>query len=127
MSGLAREDCAKFRNRRVVTGLDAQGRSCVLFDGPPPQTTLSQQSGYATALLWRSNGACADEPPIEDAGAQTFSYRIEPAGSAFLMLRLPEATEEEAAAPGKPELHSSDRTDYIVVLEGEVTLVLEQG
>jgi mannose-6-phosphate isomerase-like protein (cupin superfamily) len=139
----------RLENRRVVTGLDAEGRSCVVFDGPPPvQKTAPDRPGYASALLWETREAPARNDGAEDAGARAFSYRLEPGGTAVLMFRQPGMevlrglSEEEVhkarhgglpkeyqdrALSAKPGMHATDTVDYVVVVEGEITLMLDAG
>ena len=99
--------------RRVVTGLAATGRSTVVIDGAIPHT-----EGHAAALAWRTaipadNAGSAD--PVEP-------YRIDMLHSGeanFAICRFP---------PHTPELmHATDTIDYLVILSGRVTLVLEEG
>ena len=101
------------KGRRVVTGLAANGRSAVLIDGAIPHT-----EGAPAALAWRAaipadNSGSAD--PVEP-------YRIDMLHSGeanFAICRFP---------PHTPELmHATDTIDYLVILSGRVTLVLEEG
>lgn len=100
-------------NRRVVTGLGEDGRSCVVIDGPIPQRNES----YA-ALAWR----CAI--PADNAGAEDqavpYSVDLLHSGEAnFAVCEFPPGTEAY--------MHATDTIDYLVVLSGRVTLVLENG
>ena len=99
--------------RRVVTGLDAHGRSTVLIDGPIPHADAG-----AAALAWRA------QIPADNSGAAdpVEPYRIDMLHSGhanFAICRFP---------PHTPELmHATDTIDYLVILSGRVTLVLEEG
>lgn len=100
-------------HRRVVTGLDDRGRSAVIIDGPIPRyNTIS------AALAWRS-AIPADNAGREDA-AVPYAIELLHSGHAnFAICRFPANT---------PELmHATDTIDYLVILSGRVTLVLEQG
>ena len=46
----------------VITGLDANGRSCVLIDGP------------AKMVIWSTAETPADNTSSEDAGGGTFRF-----------------------------------------------------
>ena len=101
-------------SRRVVTGLNAAGKSCVIIDGAVP--AMSDTGG----LIWRSAAIPADNSGHADASGQTFSMELlHGGGSSFMVVDF---------APGMPSFqHATDTLDYIVVLQGEVTLELEEG
>ncbi len=91
--------------RRVITGLDADGRSCFLFDGPSPM------------VVWQTDAALADNGTRHDAGGGTF--RFPDSGTLFCFSDF---------APGRgTATHASDTLDYIVVVSGEVIFVTETG
>jgi len=93
--------------RRVVTGLDADGKSCILIDGPADQ------------VIWATAETPVDNSGTADQGGG-FSFAFPRGGSKFVMLEMP---------PGDglfgPGMHATDTIDYIAVLKGEVVLVTE--
>ena len=97
--------------RRVVTGLDDAGRSCVLIDAPIRDFG---DGGYA----WRTATVPADNSGRADAAPDRFSYDLfHDGGSNFFVIEL---------APGdRSSTHATDTIDYIVIMAGEVTLELE--
>jgi quercetin dioxygenase-like cupin family protein len=96
----------------VVTGLDAEGQSCVIVDGPGHPLSATSQ------MLWRS-AVPADNSAMEDCEPAEFSFELMHAGSLFMRMEF---------QPGMREFwHATDSIDYIVLLEGEVTLMLEAG
>jgi quercetin dioxygenase-like cupin family protein len=99
--------------RRVVTGLDGAGRSCVVIDGP---VRAFDGGGHA----WRTASVPADNSSREDAALGAFSYDLfHDGGSNFFVIDL---------APGeRSSTHATDTIDYIVMMAGEVTLELETG
>ncbi len=104
-----------FNNRRVVTGLDATGKSCVISDA-----RLDQLPVCATdpTVIWQS-----DEFPASNAGhadgARAFSIDSFKSSNFWVMF---------SQAPGKPSAwHATDTLDYVVVLSGRVMLELETG
>lgn len=99
--------------RRVVTGLDGAGRSCVVLDGP---LRAFEGGGYA----WRTTQVPADNSGSGDNAPDGFSYDLfHDGGSNFFVIEL---------APGeRSSTHATDTIDYIVVMEGEVVLELESG
>lgn len=127
--------------RRIVTTKSATGRSRVLFDGHAPKimTVLTE--------LWRTGvaGVAVDED------ASLGSDRLDPpkGGSVFRFFEIAPASqnahlsddEKEAAAASwfeamdaahnrvdtrrDPSMHVSATTDYVVLLQGQITLVLD--
>jgi quercetin dioxygenase-like cupin family protein len=99
--------------RRVVTGLDAEGRSCVLIDGAVPRPASTSN------LVWQSS-LPADNSGSADAAAKAFEIAdVHHDGSNFLLIEF---------APGTvPGMHVTDTLDYFVMLSGSVTLELETG
>lgn len=98
--------------RRVITGLDANGKSCVIIDGDVPRPASTSN------LVWQS-ALPADNSGSEDA-ARTFDIAtVHHDGSNFLLIEF---------APGtKPGMHVTDTLDYFVMLSGSVTLELDTG
>lgn len=106
--------------RRVVTGLDAQGRSCVAIDGPPIPLGHGVNDGGG-GYLWRTAAVPADNAGSADiAIAPPFSYDWFHDGSTNFMVV------EQAPGPDA-YMHATDTLDYVVMLRGQVTLVLDTG
>ncbi|MET0363033.1 MAG: cupin domain-containing protein [Sphingobium sp.] len=100
--------------RRVVTGLDAEGRSTVILDGPVPQGPNG-----ATQLVWRTPALPADNSGTADASVPFGIDHLKDGGSTFSIVDLP---------VGLPRfMHATDTADYIVILSGEIVLELETG
>ena len=96
--------------RRVVTGLNEAGKSCVIVDGP------GLPYGQGARMIWRSE-VPADNSTQADCEPVAFSFDLMERGSMFIRMEF---------APGAAEFwHATDTIDYIVMLEGEVTLMLE--
>lgn len=101
-------------SRRVVTGLNAEGKSAAIIDGPlVPMST-------AGAMVWRTDAMPADNSGSADIAESPFSFALmEGGGSNFMVVEY---------AVGMEEFwHSTQTIDYIVMLEGEVVLQLEAG
>jgi quercetin dioxygenase-like cupin family protein len=99
--------------RRVVTGLDAEGKSCVLFDGELARPAATSN------LVWQSS-LPADNSGGADAAAKPFEIAtVHHQGSNFLLIQF--------AAGTVPGMHVTDTLDYFVMLSGSVTLELETG
>ena len=100
--------------RRIVAGLNAEGRSAVVIadDGPAPD--------LRTGLLWRTVAMPAIYVPGEDPAAVPYSFdMMHSGGTSFAVARFPPGF----VAP----IHATDTLDYLVVLSGELVLVLEEG
>ena len=112
--------------RRIVTGTDDAGRSCVVSDGAASDVP-------AFAELWQSAGG---DPRAGAPGAGGAPARLEPlpGGSSWRVFELP--PDEVVAAwlerQGLPEaersgFHRTDTLDYVMILDGQVTLELDRG
>lgn len=112
--------------RRVVTGTDESGRSYVLSDGAPGSV-----AGFAE--LWQSAGG---DPLAGAPGADGPPVSLEPApgGSSWRVFDLPpdEVVAAYLASQNVPEVeasgfHRTDTLDYVMILDGAVTLELDRG
>lgn len=106
--------------RRVVTGLNDQGRSCVILDGTGG---VASEVGARTILLWKSDQAPASNEGNADAADEPSSFNFARGGSKFVIVHFPPGTSENAGRG----MHASNTLDYGVVLSGRVTIVLEAG
>lgn len=112
--------------RRVVTGTNDAGRSFVSSDG-----AASQTPGFAE--LWV--GSARD--PLEPAAAAGDPWaRVEPppGATSWRIFDLPpdEVVAAYLASRELPEVeasgfHRTDTLDYVMILDGEVTLELDEG
>ena len=107
--------------RRVVAGLDAGGKSCVVSDtridfvGNPPVIEV--------ANVWTGKLGQADNAAPLDASVAPF--RVEQlAEPVYAMMFV-----EYAPGLGKDDtgMHFTNTADHFYVIEGEVVLVLESG
>ncbi|MCE2392789.1 MAG: cupin domain-containing protein [Proteobacteria bacterium] len=127
----------ELQTRRIVTGHDESGNSIVLFD--------DRHDYQGRVQVWTTEGSPADNSGHEDEAA-TRPPRLEapPQGSMFWLVRFPplkdldpERAEEDAArlaaegaathSGGQTPMHTTRTIDYMVVLEGEITLILDEG
>ena len=132
--------------RRVVTGHDERGKSMLLFDGP-----LSAGPVPHDRFVWTTNSEFAAATTTADAALRP--HRLEPlsGGSIFRVVEFPPekvmasftAAEKDAffrnmfagmdAAHCRvdmtrsPGMHKTSTLDYVVVLRGEITLLLDEG
>lgn len=124
--------------RRIVTGVDTNGKSVFEADDVPP-VTFSQEDelpGFNNVELWQTNKAMPNLSDIYNRDPNhKYDFNI-PAGIArFCTMRLPPLTKLIAHQEqiGKTVdlktfgLHKTNTIDYLILLEGEVTLILDTG
>jgi len=104
---------ANLAHRRVVTGLDGAGRSTVIIDGPIPRF-----NDVTAALAWRA-AVPADNSGSEDTAAPYEISMLQSGHANFAICEFPANTPEV--------MHATDTIDYLIILSGRVTLVLEDG
>jgi len=123
-----------WRARRVVTGEDESGNSCVISDGPPPGTKEPRPEDSAVAELWHLPG-----PPI---GVSSGGERPEgpweleplPGGITWRMIHFPPSDGSAADAnrddprysKDRPGFHRTDTIDFIQIAEGEIELEVDE-
>jgi len=130
--------------RRVVTGHDAQGRAVVVMDGPAA-SVLNRPSrpGVALTNLWATSDPPAiltDPDPVDrpvvlppPRGGTVFRIvQFDPedrqalagadGAAAFTDLG---AAHHAVASPRHPYMHRTDTVDYAVVLQGSITMLLD--
>ena len=139
--------------RRIVTGNDAQGRSCVLFDGPAPNVNPSAVAASAAMTdLWVWDRCPAPISGERDDGNLPFHFEpphagghlrivqsdpkprdYDPANDKYLVPEHPpKKTEGGTWERGGQNLyttriHKSETLDYGILLSGERILVTDDG
>lgn len=132
--------------RRVVTGHDSAGHSCVIEDGPASSVrTLAIRPGFQAVNLWRTSAAPApfDEP---DSIAAHVGISPPAGGTVLRIIDIPPEPKDPAALkamiqgtfgshfkdadryaeePKHPGMHRTSTIDYALILEGEVVAVLD--
>ena len=91
--------------RRVITGLDGDGRSCFLFDDS------------ARMVIWATDAVPADNTSSADGGGGPFCFPT--SGSSFAFADFPPG--------GGAAMHATDTINYVVVVSGEVWFMTETG
>ncbi|HEY8572277.1 cupin domain-containing protein [Phenylobacterium sp.] len=136
--------------RRIVTGVDAKGRSFVLSDGPTPNLFGPKGEPYLINF-WATKSAPADYSDARDPADHEIPLHPFPSGATFRFFRVPpesafagQSDEERRARTAAyyaqvgaadafvpegrhPAFHRTNSVDFIVLLEGEVTLMLDDG
>lgn len=132
--------------RRVVTGHDAQGRSCFIEDGPSPaQLLVPERPGYRVTNLWRTSRPAdvhaADDitehkgvlPPSGGTVLRIIDWPAEPERSpqeqrALLdqtFARLYPDAQRDVEDGEDPSMHRTSTIDYALVLEGEIVALMD--
>jgi mannose-6-phosphate isomerase-like protein (cupin superfamily) len=114
--------------RRVVTGIDEQGRSTVMSDGDAfggdawAEVWVSDPALGIDAVVDPHDGPLALEPPVGGTAWRVFAVPPD----AVLRERLARTA---SSIPGmEPDgFHTTSTVDYVMVLEGEIALELDTG
>ncbi|WP_342619442.1 cupin domain-containing protein [Rhodoferax sp. GW822-FHT02A01] len=137
--------------RRVVLRNDGNGKSFVHSDGDAPRAdTYASVSGFSSALLWatEANANLGVSTPGVDTSLNA-SFVPSPGETRLMFVTFPPDTvmmradfnpmafgaEFAQKAPGlaerfemdSPGMHTTDSIDYDVVLDGEITIELDEG
>ena len=135
--------------RRVVTGHDKNGKAIVISDGPAPVHTNPLRPGQMAHEIWKTK---AMPIPIfrDERDPMTEARQIHPPlrGTIFRISEVPPETDairnmtpekarqafravgnEAASTFGRggrhPMMHRTETIDYAVILEGELTMLLD--
>lgn len=134
--------------RRILTGDDANGRSSIVEDGPSPAVReVPERPGYRVTNLWCT--AAAPSPVnAPDSIAQHKGVSPPAGGTVLRIIDIPpdpvdpqalqrgiDATfgsmyrdAQHAPKPGEhPGMHRTATVDYALLLEGELTAIMEDG
>ncbi len=111
--------------RRIVTGHDADGVSVVLADGPVPITRELPEDGVAFHEVWATEGAPASvDPELNDPTLGPVTVPPPPLGTRIRINEfLPGHLDERQL---QSPVHRTQTIDYGIVLEGEITLILDK-
>ena len=140
--------------RRVVTGNDAHGKSKVVWDGPAPgMHEVSMGAGRGHIDFWIWNESPAPLSGTTDDGNLTYDFPGPPHGGHLRVVqgagRAPDydAAKDPHLVPPHPikehplgrrwdrggttshsgGMHKTETVDYAILLDGERTLVLDDG
>jgi len=144
---------ALYLGRRIVTGRDAQGRSIVISDGPPTnivENPADPERGHIN--FWRTMSMPASNAEFADPMAGPPCPLAPPKGGTMFRFFQIAPEKNEAGVPAEernrrmgqmfaaasaqdarvdttrhPSMHKTISLDYIVLLKGEVTALLDVG
>jgi quercetin dioxygenase-like cupin family protein len=107
--------------RRVITGHDEARVAKVLIDAPATNAKFPSP-GTVSTMIWCTDGAPAAIPAgdtPEDMGARIIGTAPPPKGTRFAVIDFP---------PGNaPHMHRTETIDYVIVLEGEIDMDMDQS
>jgi quercetin dioxygenase-like cupin family protein len=113
--------------RRVVTGHTPAGVSVVLSDGPVPVSKELPDDGVAFHEVWNTEGApariAATEP--SEPTERTLAVPPPPHGTRIRVNEFAPGHLDERGL--QSPVHRTASIDYGIVLEGEITLVLDDS
>ena len=132
--------------RRIITGHDKNGKSIITLDGPPARSIGEDVGGLFE--LWNTDGnqvissdmvdRADDEiilsPPRGGTKFRYFQINPLPKGVPDEILQdiAADAFEKVGAAHHRvdttkhPAMHKTETVDYIILLKGDVTLILDE-
>ena len=132
--------------RRIITGHNAEGQSVITIDGPPARSLSENEGGLYE--LWNTDGNeintlddidRADSevllsPPVGGTKFRYFQINPTPEGVPADLIEAATAAafEKMGAAHHRvdttrhPAMHKTKTIDYIILLKGDVTLLLDE-
>ena len=132
--------------RRIVTGHNENGKSIVTIDGPPARSIGEDVGGLfelwntdgneviSTDVIDRADDEIILSPPRGGTKFRYFQINPLPEGVPEDMLQeiAADAFEKVGAAHHRvdtskhPAMHKTETVDYIILLKGDVTLILDE-
>ena len=134
--------------RRVVTGVNAQGKSVIQEDAAVRKVrTVPERPGYASSEVWVTRGAPA---PIDDADLTATVSTVSPQGGGTILrvIEIPPEAKDPAerdrairatfsnlykdaahkpVGSAHPGMHTTETVDYALILSGEIYAVMDEG
>jgi hypothetical protein len=134
--------------RRIVTAIDAEGRSYIAADGvSAAMHTMPERPGYRANNIWRTVGSPA---PLAAADTITEHRGVmpPPGGSVIRVIDIPPESKDPAERKRQteavfakmfndakldsgharhPGMHITDTIDYAILLKGELVAIMDQG
>ena len=115
------------RPRRVVTGHSPDGVSVVVLDGPVPVSRDLPEDGVAFHEIWNTAGAPAPINAREETEPTERELAVPPPACGT-KIRINEFAPGHLNPHGlQSPVHRTQSVDYGIVIEGEITLVLDDS
>lgn len=136
--------------RRIVTGHSPSGKSIFVSDASTPRSTAFKHvPGFVTTLVWETPPNVTLPVPPGDSSTAATSWVPRPGGTNMMFVTFPPDAVmmrpgfDPAAAGGEymqvlpglaecferdsPGMHTTESTDYAMLIEGEIHLELDDG
>jgi mannose-6-phosphate isomerase-like protein (cupin superfamily) len=112
--------------RRVVTGHDASGKSVVIADGAPPQHHEMKGSKIGADFheIWNSSQAIPTLTSTEAREPNERAFTIMPPSGHLLRIIDIYPLKDGGS---RTVMHRTKTLDYVVVIEGEAVLILDDS
>jgi mannose-6-phosphate isomerase-like protein (cupin superfamily) len=112
--------------RRVVTGHDANGKSVVLSDGPPPQNHPMHGATIGADFfeIWNCVQAVPLLTSVEAREPNEREFTIMPVAGHLLRILDVYPLKEGGK---RTVMHRTETLDYVVIIEGELVLMLDDS
>ena len=108
--------------RRIITGHDEKGSARVIIDGEAMNIRTAAVPGQFSTLMWCTDSMPCDMPvgeKAEDMGGRILGTYPPVNGTRFMIAEYP------PGVTGK--MHRTETIDYIIVLDGEIDMELDEG
>ena len=110
--------------RTLITGVDAQGRSCVASDFPVETAGVPGIAGVTNAVVYRTE----ESPPPARPPARAHTVDVQlPPGIARVMIMEHLADQGRRDATTATTMHNTDALDIVYVIDGNAEFVLDDG
>lgn len=136
-------------SQRVVV-IERDGKSTINPDTEQPRVlNFEHTPGFAFSTLWETEPAARPAQPSEDPALTLRSFHPRPGGTVLMTMTVPPdevyfsedfnpalaGAEFAASTPGlaermeldAPGFHRTDTVDYVIVLDGQIVLVADEG
>ena len=132
--------------RRIITGHNENGKSVISIDGPPARSIGEEAGGLYE--IWNTEGSGLDSSSLKDRADIDILLSPVKGGTKFRYFQInpiPEGIPDEAIEAATAEafekigashhrvdtsknaaMHETDTIDYIILLKGDVTLILDE-
>jgi quercetin dioxygenase-like cupin family protein len=108
-----------FKIRRIVTTHDADGKAIIGMDTEIHSNPGVKDKNVQSAVLWATSQMPVDMSGNSDPAAAKLGLNPASNGSILRLLELP---------PNTPALmHRTNTVDYVLLLEGECDMILDDG
>ena len=107
--------------RQIVTGVDADGRSCVIAEHPQgvASNDFTSSSGDRMSSYTAFETASSPAPPRPAGNGQFMDLEVPVGFLRFSVVHWPPGAENP--------MHHTDSIDFDTVLEGSIDIILEDG